>query len=210
MSLSSDDFLETVASARDYLRTGCINGSSFENYARALVQSADTCLIGVSCEKHGGAIHGQEAEELRAGVEHLLKSTADVHDEDSLFVLRETRRALIFLLDRIDARDSLSFREATDEDSGESDASATDDDEAYRERCAKRRAFFAARSVGDKVSWGIKRSGVIQKIEEEYVTICDDGWPADPPLVVYTPPFVERFRIDYMLNLALVEEAPKG
>jgi hypothetical protein len=81
-------------------------------------------------------------------------------------------------------------------------------EEAYRQRCAVRRAFFASRSPGDKISWGIARSGVIQQIEPDYVTILDDGWPADPPLCVATSPFVLRLRIDYMLHPKLVEEAP--
>ena len=72
---------------------------------------------------------------------------------------------------------------------------------------AARHAFFAARSPGDKISWGTDRSGVIQQIEDEYVTILDDGWPADLPLCVATPPFVARLRIDYMLHPKLVEEA---
>lgn len=190
--LSSDEFLETVEAARDCLRSDRSDAALTRDFARALVQAADTCLIGVACDKHGGEIHGREAEELRAGVEQIINTVAQVHDDDSLFGLGETRRALIVLLDRVDARDSLAFREATD---GADDVDAKvealpcrDDDEAYRERCAGRRAFFAARSVGDKVSWGRDRSGLIQKIEEEYVTILDDGWPADPPHVVYTPP----------------------
>jgi hypothetical protein len=68
--------------------------------------------------RHGGAVHGQEAEELRAGVEQILKSTTTVNDGDAVLVLREVRRALIFLLDTIDARDSLAFREATDPPEG--------------------------------------------------------------------------------------------
>jgi hypothetical protein len=196
--LSSDEFLETVEAARDYLR----NDRSWpREFAQALVQAADTCLIGVACETHGGEIHGREAEELRAGVEQIINTVAHVHDDDALFDLGEIRRALIALLDRVDARDSLAFREATD---GEAEA------EAYRQRCAARHAFFATRAIGDKITWGVERSGVIQQIEEDYVTILDDGWPADLPLVVYTPPFVSRYRIDYMLNLELIEAAPKG
>ena len=84
------------------------------------------------------------------------------------------------------------------------DEPVTDPEQAYRQRCAVRRSFFAARSPGDHISWGMGRSGVIQTIEEEYVTILDDGWPADPPLCVHTPPFVARIQIDCMINLQLV------
>lgn len=82
--------------------------------AEALVKLADCCVVGVCCDRHGGAIHGQEAEELRAGVEHILSNTSDVEDDAAPDVLRAMRKSLVFLLDRIDARDSLAFREATD------------------------------------------------------------------------------------------------
>lgn len=75
------------------------------DFAEALVQIADTCVVGLPCERHGGEVHGREAEELRAGVEEILRNSANV---------AELRKSLFFLLDRIDARDSLSFREATD------------------------------------------------------------------------------------------------
>jgi hypothetical protein len=76
---------------------------------------------------------------------------------------------------------------------------------------AERRAFFAERSPGDKISWGVGRSGVIQKIEDDYVTILDDGWPADPPLIFYRAPFVVRMEIIILVRLALVDEAlPMG
>lgn len=77
-------------------------------------QTASTCRMGLPCEEHGGAVHGQEAEQLRAGVERILRSTAMVSEDDAAFVLEASRRSLIFLLDSIDARDSLSFREMTD------------------------------------------------------------------------------------------------
>jgi hypothetical protein len=57
------------------------------------------------CATHGGAVHGGEAEELRAGIEGLLRS------EDHAGTLR---LELQKLLDRVDARDSLAYREATD------------------------------------------------------------------------------------------------
>lgn len=77
-------------------------------------QTASTCRMGLPCEEHGGAVHGQEAEQLRAGVERIIRSTAMVSEDDAAFVLEASRRSLIFLLDSIDARDSLSFREMTD------------------------------------------------------------------------------------------------
>lgn len=76
-------------------------------FARALVQLADACVIGVPCEKHHGAVHGREAEELRKGIEKVLAQT--VVDGTCPDVLDELQR----LLDDVDARDSLAFLEAT-------------------------------------------------------------------------------------------------
>jgi hypothetical protein len=114
---------ETIAFAREVLQTlqekrsvgDSIDGIACD-FAEAVVQLADACVIGLPCDRHGGAVHGQEAEELRAGVEQILRNTSDVDDDavsDVLHVLRGLRKSLIFLLDRIDARDSLAFREAT-------------------------------------------------------------------------------------------------
>lgn len=118
---ASEDLAETVDVAREYLR---VNGHTAENsairareFAAALVQVTAACVVGRACDRHEGAVHGQEAEELRAGVEQILRNTADVsflYEGDALEVVRSMRKALIFLLDRIDARDSLAFREATD------------------------------------------------------------------------------------------------
>jgi hypothetical protein len=119
VKLSPDDLAETIDVARDYLR-GIVSDAAVRSwespreFARALVQIADACVVGVPCERHEGVVHGQEAEELRAGVEQILRNTADVSDDAAAFVLAELRRSLIFLLDHIDARDSLAFREATD------------------------------------------------------------------------------------------------
>lgn len=71
-------------------------------------------MIGQACEKHAGVVHGQEAEELRAGIEQILKNTSDVYDYQAPHALRAMRKAFGFLIDRIDARDSLAFREETD------------------------------------------------------------------------------------------------
>jgi hypothetical protein len=118
MKLSSDEFEETVGVARNYLQASALEplpvARLARNFAEAIVKLADCCVIGMPCEKHGGAVHGQEAEELRAGVEQILKNTSGVRDDEAAFVLAEQRKALIFLLDRIDARDSFAFLEATD------------------------------------------------------------------------------------------------
>lgn len=65
------------------------------------------CRInGRPCSRHGGVIHGCEAEELRAGIEKLIE--IGLGDEG-------LRGCLQRLLDRTDARDSLAFLEAKDE-----------------------------------------------------------------------------------------------
>lgn len=117
MKLSPDAFEETVDSARDYLQGGpaCRAVDQLaRDFAEALVQLADCCVVGVPCARHGGEVHGQEAEELRAGVEQVLRNVGGVSPEEAAVVLGGVRKSLIFLLDRIDARDSLAFREATD------------------------------------------------------------------------------------------------
>ena len=111
MKLSPDDLEDTVGLARDYLHGSRADPEVLvRDFAEAIVQFAASCVVGLPCVKHGGAIHGQEAEELRAGVEQILKNTSDVDDVAAPDVLRSLRKSLIFLLDRIDARDSLAFR----------------------------------------------------------------------------------------------------
>ncbi len=107
---------ESVDIARDYLQVsrGGADELLARDFAEVIVQIAGTCVVGLPCEKHGGAVHGQEAEELRAGVEQILRNTSDVDDDAAPDVLRAQRKALIFLLDCIDARDSLTFREVAD------------------------------------------------------------------------------------------------
>jgi hypothetical protein len=56
------------------------------------------------CHEHG-FVHGAEAEELRSGIEKLLKADP-----------ANWPMALQDLLDRVDARDSLAYLEATDGD----------------------------------------------------------------------------------------------
>ena len=128
MKLSPSDFEEieqTVDVARDYLQDSRLvsvaggtpradHAAFARNFAEVIVKIAGCCVVGLSCEKHGGAVHGQEAEELRAGVEQILSNTADARDDEAAFVLAEQRKSLIFLLDRIDARDSLVFLQSRD------------------------------------------------------------------------------------------------
>ena len=124
MTLSADLFEETVDQARSYLRDGSGDSSVLaKSFAAVLVELASRCVFGVPCTRHYGSVHGQEAEELRAGVEQIIRNTGDVDDDrDALHVFREVRKSLIFLLDHIDARDSLSFREGADPE----DPEATD------------------------------------------------------------------------------------
>jgi hypothetical protein len=118
VKLTSDQFLDALSVARDHLQDDPVGGDldllHARNFAEVIVQVSEMCLIGVPCEKHGGMIHGQEAEELRAGVEQILRNTAHVNEDDEPSVFHDMRKSLIFLLDRIDARDSLAFREAND------------------------------------------------------------------------------------------------
>jgi hypothetical protein len=50
---------------------------------------------------------------------------------------------------------------------------------------------------GDKIEWGLDRSGTVQAIENDELVILDDGWPASlwgdgSVRSVTTPPFVFR------------------
>ena len=112
--LSADELKETIAAARDFRRDGRLSLVDGRDFAAAIVQLSTACVVGLPCNRHGGAVHGQEAEELRAGIEQILTNTSSVRREDEESVLVSVRKALIFLLDRVDARDSLSFREAVD------------------------------------------------------------------------------------------------
>jgi hypothetical protein len=75
---------------------------------------ADLCVMGKPCAKHGGAVHGTEAEELRAGIERVLANIAVVRPEDAASVLAATRSTLQRVLDHVDARDSLAYLEKHD------------------------------------------------------------------------------------------------
>lgn len=58
----------------------------------------EPCIIGVYCHRHG-FIHGAEAEELRERFEEWIKHTGKL------------RVAVQSILDDVDARDSLAYRE---------------------------------------------------------------------------------------------------
>lgn len=63
------------------------------------------------CPEHD-FIHGAEAEELREGIEGLIKRYVGEDFEE--WEMRDLLGNLQELLDRVDARDSLAFREAAD------------------------------------------------------------------------------------------------
>lgn len=86
--------------------------AAVQDFADVLDQPALTCVIGAPCDRHDGAVHGQEAEELRVGIEQILSNIGEVSARESSLVLANVRKALSFLIDHVDARDSLAFREA--------------------------------------------------------------------------------------------------
>ena len=65
------------------------------------------------CMEHN-FVHGAEAEELREGIEKIRGSIARNYDDD--FILMTVLRQLDDLVERVDARDSLAFLEAKDEE----------------------------------------------------------------------------------------------
>ena len=114
----NDHVKMVIAMAREYVQEptdrprhalveAFVDAAFAPKFAQAIVQLADACVVGLPCERHGGAVHGREAEELCAGLEKILKETytRDVRLDD-------LRRSLIDLLDAVDARDSFSFLEA--------------------------------------------------------------------------------------------------
>jgi len=74
--------------------------------------AAGQCVVGVPCDRHGRAIHGREAEELRSGIEQILRQYEQHADSD--FEYNSLRRSLRALLDEVDARDSLAYLEKKD------------------------------------------------------------------------------------------------
>jgi hypothetical protein len=69
---------------------------------RYVLDEPKRCVIGKPCPEHDNAVHGREAEELRAGIEKLISESAGSSVTD---------RQLHRLLDRTDARDSVAFLE---------------------------------------------------------------------------------------------------
>jgi len=76
-----------------------------------------------TCARHADQVHGKEAEELRAGIEQILQNTADFRlgqptafEDVPASVIVGMRRSLQFLLDHIDARDSLAYLENRDDE----------------------------------------------------------------------------------------------
>jgi hypothetical protein len=199
--MSADEFEDVLDVARDYLQgSGGDAELLAKDFAEVIVQLADACVVGARCERHGSAVHGQEAEELRAGIEQILRNTDGVREDEAAFVLPELRKSLLFLLDHVDARDSLACHEAA--------GSSVVEDLVNEKASAATRAFFAERSPGDKIAWGAGRSGVIQTIEDDHVMVLDDGWPADPRArLSYKAPFVVRLWIKDMAAMRLVEGA---
>jgi hypothetical protein len=115
--LSPEDIAETAEVAREYLQGGYGRADAEQlagDFAKVIVQVASSCVVGLPCDQHAGEVHGQEAVELRAGIEQILRNTEDVRVEDEPAVLASVRKSLVFLLDRVDARDSLAFRGAVD------------------------------------------------------------------------------------------------
>lgn len=71
---------------------------------RPEVVSTGACVIGEYCRRHQ-FIHGAEAEELRAKIDVVLKST------ESSGVKRVNIATIQRVLDDVDARDAISWRE---------------------------------------------------------------------------------------------------
>jgi len=67
------------------------------------------------CHEHGFQ-HGAEAEELRAGIEKIIKRFDEAVDTDDLMAIKDKLQRL---LDRVDARDSLAYLEAKDQEEEE-------------------------------------------------------------------------------------------
>lgn len=63
------------------------------------------------CAVHGQQVHGGEAEELRKGIEEIVKYMDAAEDSDDLI---SGVRRLKALLEEVDARDSLAYRETVE------------------------------------------------------------------------------------------------
>ena len=74
---------------------------------RRMQDAAEThCRMGAPCPLHYGQVHGQEASELRKGIE-ILQTTFGSEGWDSASICEKLQE----FLDRVDARDSLAFEE---------------------------------------------------------------------------------------------------
>lgn len=95
--------IEAVAQLESDARNGHLSYAQADVRIATMLAAArgQICAIGCPCERHAHQVHGAEAEELRAGIERIV----DIDDVD------DWRHALRELLDRVDARDSLSYRE---------------------------------------------------------------------------------------------------
>lgn len=119
---SNAEIEEIVDEARAFLESlrvykqpphGVVPEVAAERFAKALLRVVNACVVGLPCPRHAGMLHGQEAEELRKGVEQIVNNTSSVEGDAAEAVLAATRKALTFLLDHTDARDSLAFGEVT-------------------------------------------------------------------------------------------------
>lgn len=112
----SGPLLEVIEDARVVLAGAEPSADAAMGFARALVQVADACVVGLPCDRHGGAVHGREAEELRRGIERILRNFDLSECVDPPRVEQAMLRELHRLLDEVDARDSVAFLEKRDGD----------------------------------------------------------------------------------------------
>jgi hypothetical protein len=82
-----------------------------------LVRKKRCTVYGRPCAEHG-FYHGAEAEELREGIENIVQDLPtcgdDLEGDEAQSALDDVRESLKRLVDTVDARDSLAYREATD------------------------------------------------------------------------------------------------
>ena len=156
--LSDDRLEEIVETARMVLAgqpAGQPGGVAMD-FARALVQFASTCKIGLPCEKHGGVVHGREAEELRAGIEDVLKEHGQASNDERAD-LEEMQDALQRLLSEVDARDSLSSLEVA--------ASHGDGEDAGRQVPASLKVVFL------DIDGVLNSEAFARKIDEQHLQL---------------------------------------
>lgn len=105
---------EAIDLARDLRQSKIFAGDAETvalDLAEALVEVAEACVFGLPCTRHNGVVHGAEAEELRRGIEKILRDfdTSELRDPPRVesAMLRELEQLLV----EVDARDSLAFVE---------------------------------------------------------------------------------------------------